>query len=878
MASTTEARTLGTGTLVEREDQLIELARCWRMAVDEEAGKLILVSGEAGIGKTALLRRFWASLDDSVRVLWAACEPISTPRPFGPLLDIARATGGELKEQLSSGGQPHDIADALIGELESQDPSVVVIEDLHWADAATLDVVRLLGRRVALVPALLLYTFREEELGRFHPVRSLIGDLGSDGAITRMEMLGLSRNAVAALADGRDVDVDELHERTAGNPFFVTETLAAGTLGVPGTVRDAVLARAGRLSPGARALLDAAAILRQRAEQSLLEELTDCPSGCLEECIDSGMLTFDKTRLSFRHELARLAIEESLRPDRRLLLHRRALAALSRPASGGDHATLAYHAEEAQDTEAVLQYARAAAEHAASVGAHSDAQAQYARALRFSGALDDRDRAVLLERFADEAYLTDMRAGAIEAIDEVIAIRRACGELPALGRALLRRARFLSCAGRGGEARSHVEEAVRVLEGAPPGADLAMACGTLCFSSWGEGSPDEALRWGARALELAEHDGDTFTLVYVLNNLGTVEMLAGRSCGREKLERSLRLAKEAGLAADVGRAYINLVDALAFRRQWSEIGTLIADGLDHSRTVGLDAWEKCLLATRAGMELACGRWDAAATSAGEVLKGPDWHGAPRCAAFRTIGLLQARRGDADPWDALDAARELATLSDELDLLAPMVCARAEARWLEGRLDLIDAEIVELLSRVRDGHNDLIKGELLLWHGRAGRTGEVPSRALEPHRLEMNGEGERAAAIWLGQGCSYEAALALASSERPDAWHESLALFTDLGARPAAAIIARRLRAAGERGLPRGPRAATRENPAGLTARQVDVLRLLAQGLRNSEIAERLVVSQKTVDHHVSAILGKLGVRTRGEAAAEAARLGILLPR
>ena len=875
MASATARRVPDADQLIERESELAELSACWQSVLDGDGGRLVLVSGEAGIGKTALLRRFWAALDPSRRVLWAGCEPMLTPRPFGPLLDIARATAGPVKQQLDEGGQPHDVADALIDELESQDPSVIVIEDVHWADAATLDVIRLLARRAALLPALLLYSFREEELGRFHPLRSLIGDLGGDSAITRLGVPALSPKAVAALAEGSNLEAEELHRRTAGNAFFVTETLAAGTRCVPSTVRDAVLARAARLSPGARVLLDAVAILRQRAEQSLLEALTDCPAGCLEECIDSGMLSFDKTRVVFRHELARLAIEESIPPDRRLLLHRRALAALrGSPAFAHDHATLAFHAEAAEDTEAVLEYARAAAEDAAAAGAHSDAQAQYGRALRFAGHLENRERVALLEGFAEEGYLTDMRVGAIEAIEEVVAIRRAHGDPLALGRALRKYGGLLNCAGRFGESRSALEESARVLEGAPPGPELAKAYGTLCMLSSDDGSLEDAQRWGARALELAEQADDVSALVSVLNSVGTIELSQGEAGGQEKLERSLRLALDAALATEAGRAYINLVYVLEARKCWHEVRKFAAEGIAYSRQMGLDAWETCLLGNQALMELACGNWNEAAASATVVLKTPDWQAVPRFQALQTIGLLRARRGDPDPWGPLEEARQLAVSADDLGLLGPMAAARAEGRWLEGSPEEIDTETAEILRRALDTRNDMIVGELLLWRYRAGLAPEIPSGALEQHRLEMSGEGERAARTWLEQGCHYDAALALASSELPDAWHQALALFTDLGARPAAAIIARRLRAAGERGLPRGPRAQTRENPLGLTARQVEVLGLLAQGMRNSDIAERLVLSRKTVDHHVSAILSKLDVRTRNEATAKALGMGI----
>ena len=167
------------------------------------------------------------------------------------------------------------------------------------------------------------------------------------------------------------------------------------------------------------------------------------------------------------------------------------------------------------------------------------------------------------------------------------------------------------------------------------------------------------------------------------------------------------------------------------------------------------------------------------------------------------------------------------------------------------------------------------GELACWRWRAGIEEAVPEHAAEPYAVQIAGDWARAAELWTDLGCPYEAALALADADEEEPLRRALDELQHLGARPAAAIVARRLRARGATGLPRGPRPTTEVNPAGLTAREMEVLALVAQGLRNAEIAERLVLAAKTVDHHVSAILRKLDVRTRGQASAEAIRLGLI---
>jgi DNA-binding CsgD family transcriptional regulator len=246
----------------------------------------------------------------------------------------------------------------------------------------------------------------------------------------------------------------------------------------------------------------------------------------------------------------------------------------------------------------------------------------------------------------------------------------------------------------------------------------------------------------------------------------------------------------------------------------------------------------------------------------------------RTLALVVLGLVRSRRGDPEAWPLLDEALTLAGSNDELQRVAPIAAARAEAAWLDGDLERVRVETETAFDLARRWRSPWASGELASWRRRAGLLEEAPDHAAEPYALELAGEAAAAARLWSELGCPYEAALALADSDDEEAIRQGLEELQSLGARPAAAIVARRLRERGVRGLPRGPRASTEKNPAGLTAREVEVLGLVAEGLRNGEIAERLFVAEKTVDHHVSSILRKLEVPTRGRAAAEAVRLGI----
>src|SRR6266545_1238613 len=493
------------GMLLERGAELSVLADRLDAVERSARGQVLLVRGEAGVGKTTLLRRFCDQRGQPVRILWGACDPLFTPSPLGPLRAVAEGSGGELGAAVERGAMPYEVARSLARELGARAPSVFVLEDVHWADEATLDVLRLLARRVEAVPALVVVSYRDDQLDRAHPLRIVLGELATSRAVGRVRLGRLSPVAVARLAEPYGVDAGELYRKTGGNPFFVVEALASGAGGIPDTVRDAVLARAARLSPAGLGLLEAVAVVPPQAEPWLLEALAGGAADALEECLASGMLVAGPGGVAFRHELARLAVEESVPPHRKAALHRGALAALADPPGGvPDLARLAHHAEAAGDAGAVVRFAPAAAARAASLGAYREAAAQYARALRFGGRLPPGRRAELLERRSFACYLTDQNDAAVAAIQDALACRRQLGQRLEEGDALRWLSQVLWCPGRAGEAEEAARAAVALLEALPAGRELAMAYANLGHTHSAAGRREEAVGWAGRALELAE--------------------------------------------------------------------------------------------------------------------------------------------------------------------------------------------------------------------------------------------------------------------------------------------------------------------------------------------------------------------------------------
>jgi DNA-binding NarL/FixJ family response regulator/tetratricopeptide (TPR) repeat protein len=854
------------GVLLERSDQLAVLAEQLAAVISQKAGRLVLVGGEAGVGKTALVRHF-ADTQAGARVLVGACDPLFTPRPLGPLLDVAQATQGEFLDVVVAGRRPHDITTALTRDLRRR-PATVILEDLQWADDATLDVLRLLGHRLADVPALIVVTYRDDELDRSHPLRLLLGELPTE-TTTRVKLKRLSAAAVSELARPSGMDGEELYRQTGGNPFFVTEVLAAGDSDIPHSVRDAVLARAARVSPDARTLLDAVAMVPPRAELWVLEALAPKEFGHLDECITSGMLSPDGAGVTFRHELARLALAESISPDRALALNRRALVILSQPPHGTpDLARLAHHAEAAHDAGAVLRFAPAAAARASAIGAHREAAAHYGRALAYPEALSARKHAELLQNHSHECFVIDRFDPAIASEKRALDIYRQLEDRLKEGDSLQRLSHLQRCGGQSREADVSIRAAVEILEALPESRELCVAYSGMAMVCMNADDAEGTFKYGPMAMALAERFRDNETLVHVLNTLGTMEMLQGAiESGREKLDRSLELALEAGLDEHVGRAYLNLADVMVRLRIYKGFDELVERGLDYCTGRGLDLWRLYLHDSRAEAQMQQGHFTDAVQTADLVMRNQTYM--PKFLALVVVGRVRARRGDPEVWKPLDEAKAIAAAGVELQLLGVVSAARAEAAWLEGRPEAVRDETDGAFQQALRLRSRLYLGELAVWRRRAGiQDGPLPIEVPAQWAAELAGDHAGAGRMWTDLGCPYDAALALGGSDDEACLRDALAEVQKLGARAAAAVVARRLRELGARGLPRGPRESTRESPFQLTQRETEVLELVAQGLRDGDIAERLFLSEKTVNHHVSAILRKLGVSTRTQAAAQ----------
>jgi DNA-binding CsgD family transcriptional regulator len=635
------------------------------------------------------------------------------------------------------------------------------------------------------------------------------------------------------------------------------------------------MTRVAHLSDRGRAALEAAAVIGSRIEPWLLASVAD--AGAADESVTLGLLVSRGPDLSFRHELGREALLESLPPLRAQTLHRAVLDALEANGSA-DPARLAHHAESAGDAPAVLSYAREAAARAAAASANREAAAQLGRALRFVHHLSDAEQITLLERYARAQALVG-RFDETERVAEGLVERSRRSRNPLTeGRMLNLLAGCLVTSGRNEEGEEASRQAIRTLETLPPGEELAAAYSTQAGLRMLDRDCAEAVVWADRALAIAEPGGHLDVRLQSYERRGAALLLLEDERGRADLEKSIDLARQAGLPKYVASAYSQLGSIAGEHHQLDLAERHLSAGLEVAREHELDSTAGYMGAWLALVFLFQGRWAEAEDSARQLLRLFALPTISRVMATLALGRVLTRRGDAEGPDVLDRALELALPTGTLQRLGPVRAARAEAAALRGDLETVRREARAALDLALAHRHRWITGELLMWLARSGERVEAPDWIALPYALELRGEGRPAFAEWRRLGFPYEAERALIEVGDEAQLRSSLEALVQLGARPLAQQCAQRLRSIGARGVPRGPRHSTAHNPAQLTTRQVEIVRLVAQGLQNAEIGRRLFISAKTVDHHVSASLAKLGVRSRTEVALAAARLGLLRDR
>jgi DNA-binding CsgD family transcriptional regulator/tetratricopeptide (TPR) repeat protein len=853
--------------LIERESQLAALHQ-YADEASQGHGRLVLISGEAGVGKSVLLEEFAQGLEDA-RWLWAACDGLFTPAALGPLLDIASQLDGELLRLCRAEARRDQLYGALLGQLgDLESLTVLAIEDVHWADEATLDLLSYLGRRIQHLRVLLLVTYRDDALAVDDPLRLTLGTLASQRATRRLSLATLSVGGVGILAQGSGIDAAELHQLTAGNPFFVTEVVQAGSDALPASVRDAVLARTRTLKTQARDALEVAALIGSRMQSELLVTLIDDPL-IMDELISRGLLIKDGDDLRFRHEIARVAVEAAIPPYRKAAIHTKIMDALLSSGSDDD-ARLAFHGEGAGRTDLVLWYGSRAGRRASELWAHREAATQYGRALRAASDSDIRTRAELSDALAHELALLDrweesanMRTAALQLWREAQDPGRQSRSMREFSKAMWRLCR-------GPECIQAAEAALALAEPLGQGLELAQAYESLAYRRMRKGRHSEAIALARQARKIAEQ----FGLSDVMSDALVAEAYVVRVMGGNwtvPMQAALEAALSGNHEEQAGRVFALMYLMYSTDLRHGEGEQCYTQAVAYCEEHDIGTFAVCLEGERTAYLEKIGRWDECVSLAHALLYRYTLSPWNRLKPLCSMAKVMARRGQQGCWPYLDEAIESAMRLGEPDWIVPVGMARTEAYWLEGHLDAAISE----LGRVRDVAAGLPVAQrawVALWNRRL--TGITDVIDLEPFASQLAGDAPHAAELWDRLGYGYEAALALLDTKDEALLRESLTRLTDLGAVAAARLVRRTMRELGIRSIPAGARTAARTHPRGLTKREQEILELLSEGQSNEEISATLFISVRTVEHHVSAILSKLGASTRKGATKEARRFGL----
>ncbi|MFI7588480.1 ATP-binding protein [Spongisporangium articulatum] len=874
--------------LVEREHELGVLHSAVAAAAAGEGG-VVALAGDAGTGKTALLRAVVRSSTGRTaapdgpqggpHVLLGSCDPLSTPRPLGPLRDMA-ARAGSAWPDLEGDLTPAGVCDRLYAALRER-PTVLVVEDLHWVDEATADVLRFLVRRIDTLPLTVLLSYRDVEIGPDHTARLLLGDLARTEQARTLTLQPLSADGVAALLGGTRLDPARVHGVTGGNPFFVTEIAKEPERPLPTSVRDAVLARAAAVSVDDLQVLQLVATAPDRLDDRVLPHLgVDLPT--LRRLDATGLLVRERGGLVFRHELARRALESTVPPGGAHGLHRALLDALEQVDPTG-HAVLTHHAVAARDSARAARHARAAADEATLAGSHSEAAAFLEIALKHLDDVPLAERAELLRRLSVEQYMTSRLGRAIDTVKATFPLWQRAGDPVGLATAYDSCAVFEYYNARRAEAEEHVERATAAVAppDAPDGTDgeaaYAGARTTRAYLALMGSELDLAAAYLDEATGIADRRGDDRLALRAGLFAATARLGRGELAARADLVDHLERAR--GIAWDelASTAYSQLAHLDVEQRRLRDAEAVLEEGLPFSTSRDIPICSHWQTAMRSRLRLTEGRWQAALEDAGDVL-GRDGMPLARLWPHLVVALVGLRTGEASaPHPDLDAGWELAGRVDEPLRWTAVTAALAEQEWLSGREDPRVRDGVALLHRVAGTPGaEWGVGELATWLVRLGllKPDEVPEPVAPPFAAALAGRYAEAVDAWRRIGDPFTAALVAADSDEVDRQVAAVEALDAAGAWASADRVRVDLRRGGALKVPGRARAATRANPGGLTNRQLDVARLVARGHTNAEIAARLYISTKTADHHVSAVLAKLGVENRRALVVRAEDLGL----
>lgn len=860
--------------LVERDTFLAQLQKQLHHAKHQE-GHCVLVSGEAGIGKSSLVKVFCDDNRDSCTVLTGLCDALFTPRPLAPLYDVA----DQLALDLTMYGDKN--RSVLFTTFMQQlthiiGTTILVFEDVHWADEATFDFIKFLARRITRTKCLFILTYRDDEVHTSHPIATLPGQMAAS-TFTRLQLTPLSKPAVDGMAAEKGFKGNEVYAITGGNPFYVNEILAGYSPGVPDNVKDAIIAVYNRQQQATRNVWNILSLTPSGFEIEYLEIVEPCYADAIEQSLETKILLITDGRIHFKHELYRRAIEANLSPLAQITLNRKILQfLLSQFSINRQEERIMHHAQNANASDLIVEYGPAAAKKAASVGSHAEACKLYRTVIDHYKGQDAGTMIQFYSAYAYECYLTSNIKEAIVYQEKILHIFQAQNAIVQAGDCM----RFLSRLNWYDGNRKNAEhwgiKAVDVLANQPASTEKAMALSNMAQLKMLADDMEPSLFWGKQAVAMAEALGNQEILSHALNNVGTVlfNTPETRTRGKELLKQSLVIALQNSYHEHAARAYTNLGSAALRASDFGFALTVLDEGIAYCEERDLDSWSTYMLQCKAKVYLETGRWDEAVVIAGRLSNISPLASIVKMGAYTILAVIQIRRHGGNEVPALlQDATALAFKANELQRILPVMTALLEFEWLTGKTFIDDDNVSLTINLVQQGGLDFEISGFAYWLYKArGRLIEVIVQ--EAYNIQRVETALQAANFWRHAGCPYEQALMLFEGG-DNGKRQALAIMQQLGADAVYKKLLQQMRNDGLKSIPRGKRKTTTGNPAMLTEREIDVLRHLKTGMQDKEIAGALFISPKTVGHHISSILFKLDVNSRIKAVQEAQKMGVI---
>jgi len=845
--------------------------------IAEDGGHCIFISGEAGIGKTSLVKAFCRKTGDNANIYLGTCDSLFAPRPLAPVYDILLQLGSKLPEKSNDIADHTSFFTRIFRELKNRkEESLVIFEDIHWADEATLDFIKFLARRISQLRCLFILSYRDNEIHTHHPLRNVLGQLNS-GSFTRLQLLPLSEQAVEKMAAERGHHGKDVYAISGGNPFYVTELLASYNAGIPESIKDSILSAYNRTEEKTRQIWDLISVIPDSFETKYLEKFEPCYTSSIENSLAFGILFIKEGHIFFKHELFRRTIESSLSPLKRVSLNKKILALLREGfEQTGDIERIIHHAKNANEYDLVVQYAPVAAKRAVSLGAHTEAAKLYLSAIEYYQGNDTDTLIQFYGPYAYECYLTNQIKEAIIYQEKALRIWKGKNDTEKTGDTLRFLSRLWWFEGKREKAETYARQAIETLELEPSSRIKAMALSNMSQLKVISYNLDESISWGIKAIEMAKELGDEEVLCHALNNVGTSQCLiqSSRQKGIEILRQSLEIAQKNSYHEDAARAYLNLALHATKMKDYVLAKKTFEEGIQYCEDRDLDLYTILLMVFRARLHFETGNWQQAYDIANDFIKKEDQLAIVKTGALVIVSTIKMRRGDSDLLPLLLEAKEKAFETIEPRSVIPTVAALLEYEWITGTSFISQADLNYAISMFETRGNIYEKSEFAFWLSKAGKQQLQLDEYFEGYDLHNKASALNAADLWKQLGCPYEQALALFEGNEDDK-RKAIEMVHNLGADAVYEKLKLEMRRSGIKSIPRGIRKTTQSNPAFLTDRELDILQLLQEGLHNKEIASRLFISAKTVDHHISSILFKLDVNSRIKAVQEAIHLNII---